>query len=425
MKRHRWLPDLSPLIEHRDYRLVFSARSVTFLGGMITHTTVPYQVYEMTGSVLAVGFMGLCELVPLLFMAFVGGALADYIDRRKLVLFSELAFTVLTALLIVNAVWLRELWLLYVFAALTAAVFGIQRPALDSLFPRLVPAGQLPAAISLNSAMINTGMLAGPALAGLLIATVPLGWVYAFDLATYVISLGCLLMVRAVAPPESADRPSLRSVVTGLRYAKNRQELLGTYLVDMNAMFFGMPTALYPALAAKLGGPGVLGLLYSAPALGALVASLTSRWAERVHRHGLAVAVAAACWGLAIVGFGLSDWLWLALVFLALAGAADMISGLFRGTIWGQTIPDRLRGRLAGIEVISYSSGPTLGQVESGLAAKLFGLTGSVVSGGLLCVAGTIVISALLPKFVSYDNREGIARREAEEAEYAAAGSST
>ncbi|MGY0231334.1 MFS transporter [Longispora urticae] len=417
MSIRRWVPDLSPLRDFRDFRLVFSARSVTFLGAMITHVTVPYQLYEITHDVFAVGLMGLCELVPLLFMAFVGGALADYVDRRKLVLYSELAFAVLVGVLLLNSLsGAPQLWVLYVFAGLTAGVAGIQRPALDSIIPRLVTPEKLPAAISLKSTATTAAMLAGPAVAGLLIASVPIPWVYAVDLATYAFSLVCLLLVRAVAPPEAAERPSLRTVVTGLRYARSRQELMGTYLIDMNAMFFGMPTALFPALALKLGGPGVLGLLYSAPALGALVASLTSRWAERIHRHGLAVALAAAGWGLAIIGFGLSEALWLALLFLALAGWADMVSGLFRSTMWGQTIPDRLRGRLAGIEVISYSSGPTLGQVESGIAAKLVGVTGSVVTGGVLCVVGTVAISALLPRFISYDNREGIAVREAEEA---------
>ncbi|WP_412540853.1 MFS transporter [Longispora sp. K20-0274] len=417
MSIRRWAPDLSPLREFRDFRLVFSARSVTFLGAMITHVTVPYQLYAITHDVFAVGLMGLCELVPLLFMAFVGGALADYVDRRKLVLYSELAFAVLVTVLMLNSLSGRpQLWVLYLFAGLTAGVAGIQRPALDSIFPRLVSPEKLPAAVSLSSTATTAAMLAGPAVAGVLIASVDLPWVYAVDLATYAFSLVCLLLVRAVTPPEAAERPSLRTVVAGLRYARSRQELLGTYLIDMNAMFFGMPTALFPALAGKLGGPGVLGLLYSAPALGALVASLTSRWAERIHRHGLAVALAAAGWGLAIIGFGLSQALWLAVFFLALAGWADMISGLFRSTMWGQTVPDRLRGRLAGIEVISYSSGPTLGQVESGIAAKLIGVTGSVVSGGVLCVVGTVAISALLPKFITYDNREGIAVREAEEA---------
>ena len=174
---------------------------------------------------------------------------------------------------------------------------------------------------------MQVAQLAGPALAGVLIASVDLAWVYAIDLATFAVSLACLALVRAVPPPPAADRPSVRSVLTGLRYARSRPELLGTYLVDINAMFFGMPQALYPFMAGKLGGPAVLGLLYAAPAVGSLLATLGSGWTRQVHRHGLMVVLAAGAWGLAILAFGLVDSLWLALFFLALAGAADMVSG--------------------------------------------------------------------------------------------------
>jgi MFS family permease len=217
-----------------------------------------------------------------------------------------------------------------------------------------------------------------------------------------------------VPPPPGADRPSLRSVVEGLRYARSRPELLGTYLVDINAMFFGMPMALFPAIGERLGGSSV-GLLYAAPAAGAMIVTLTSGWTKRVNRHGLCVAIAAVVWGLAIVGFGFAPTLWAALLFLATAGAADMVSALFRMTIWGQTIPDHLRGRLAGIEVVSYTTGPLLGSAESGVVARLFGVRASIVSGGLLCVAGTILLSLLLPEFIRYDGRGGLERKRAEE----------
>ncbi len=248
-------------------------------------------------------------------------------------------------------------------------------------------------------------MIAGPALAGILIATLGLPITYVIDLISFSASLCALSLMRAVPPPPDAERPSLRRVAEGLRYARSRQELLGTYLVDMVAMFFGMPSALFPALAPHYGGPGVLGLLYAAPAVGALVATVTSGWAGRVHRHGLAILWAAGAWGVAITLFGLVDSLPLALLCLAFAGGADMVSGLFRGTIWNQTIPDALRGRLAGIELISYSSGPTLGNVESGTVAALVGPRASVVSGGLLCVAGVALLAAALPVFRRYDGR--------------------
>jgi MFS family permease len=248
-------------------------------------------------------------------------------------------------------------------------------------------------------------MIAGPAVGGVLIATIGLPATYGIDIATYGASVFALALMRAVPPPKDAVPPSVRSIVEGMKYAWSRQELLGSYGVDMVAMFFGMPMALFPAIATQYGGAEVLGLLYAAPSVGALVASLTSGWAARVHRHGMAIIWAAASWGLAITVFGLVTNLLVALFFLALAGAADMISGIFRGTLWNQTIPDRLRGRLAGIEQVSYSSGPLLGNLESGIVAALFGVRTSVVSGGVLCVAGVGIFALLLPAFRHYDAR--------------------
>jgi MFS family permease len=414
--------DLTPLRTSRDFRLFYAASGVSALGSYLTYVTIPFQVAALTHSPLAVGALGACELLPLLFMTFVGGALADYLDRSRLVLAGEVAMTVLTGALLVNTFAGRpNLWVLFVVAGLTATVDGIQRPALEGLTPRLVPAEQIPAAGALNELRMVTASLGGPALAGLVIAAAGLRWVYALDLATFAFSLACLALMRRVPPPPAADRPSLRSVLTGLRYARSRPELLGTYLVDVNAMFFGMPQALYPFIAERLGGPAVLGLLYAAPSAGALLATVTSRWTGRVHRHGLMVLLAAGAWGLAIIGFGLSGMLWLTLVWLVLAGAADMISGLFRMIIWNQTIPDHLRGRLAGIEMLSFTTGPLLGNLEAGLAARLIGVTGSVVSGGVLCVLGTLVLGAVLPAFARYDGRDGLAHKQAEDRSWAAA----
>ncbi|HEX6870685.1 MAG TPA: MFS transporter, partial [Micromonosporaceae bacterium] len=410
-----------PLRTSRDFRLVFTAAGVSGLGSFITYVTIPYQIYVLTDDPLLVGLLGVCELVPLLFMAFVGGALADYVDRRRLVILGEIAFTVLTAVLLVNALLgTPQLWLLFVIAALTTTVDGLQRPALDAIIPRLVPPAQIPAASVLNSLRMNVASLAGPAAAGLLLANVHLAWVFAIDLATFAVSLACLAAVRQVPPPPAPERPSLRSVVTGLRYARSRPEVLGTYLIDINAMFFGMSQALYPFVAERLGGPAVLGLLYAAPSAGSLLATLTSRWSGRIHRHGLAVTLAAATWGVAIVGFGFANSLWLALACLVAAGAADMISGIFRSIIWNQTIPDHLRGRLAGIEMLSYTIGPTLGNTRSGVMARWAGTSGSIIWGGVLCVIGTAALAATLPAFLRYDGRHGLARKIAEDEAWAA-----
>ena len=419
--RRRLGLDFTPLRTSRDYRLVFFGGSISGVGSFITYVTIPFQVAVITKDPLLVGLLGVCELVPLLVMAFVGGALADFLDRRLLVRGAEFAQAALCGVLLVNALSDEpHLWLLYVVAALIAAVEGLQHPALEAMVPRLVRPDEIPATMALQSLGMQIAQIGGPALAGVLIGTIDLEWVYAFDLATFAVSLVCLTLVRAVPPPPDPDRPSVRSVITGLRYARSRQELLGTYLVDINAMFFGMPQALYPFLATQLGGPRVLGLLYAAPAVGSLLATVTSGWTGRVRRHGLMVVLAAAAWGVGIVGVGLSTVLWLTLLCLVFAGAADMISGIFRMTMWSQTIPDHLRGRLAGIEMLSYTTGPLLGQLRSGAMARTrLGVSGSIWVGGVLCVAGTVLLAALLPRFVRYDGADGLARKQAEDEAWA------
>jgi MFS family permease len=397
--------DLTPL-RQRDYRLLYSAQFVSFLGSMVTYVALPYQMYQLTGSSLAVGLLGLAELLPLLGTAFLGGALADAVDRRRLVLWTEAGLTVGCLLLLATTlIESPPPALLYVAAGLMSALNGLQRPSIDALTPRLVPREHLPAAAALSAFRGSLGMIAGPALGGALLATVGLPATYTFDAATYVFSFLAIRLIRATPPPEDAEQPSLARIAEGFRYARSRQELIGTYVVDFVAMVFGMPLALFPALSQTLGGPRALGALYAAPAAGALLASLTSRWTPRVKRHGLAVMLAATVWGLAIVAFGFCDGLAPALFWLALAGGADAVSGMFRMTMWNETIPDALRGRLAGIEMVSYMSGPLLGHVEAGAVAALFGVRASVVSGGVLCVLGVLVCGALLPRFVRYDAR--------------------
>ena len=288
-----------------------------------------------------------------------------------------------------------------------AGLDGLQRPPLEALTPRLVEREELPAAAALNSLRTTLGMVAGPAVGGVLIAAFGLPWTYGVDLATFAVSLAFLAAMRAVPPPADAAPPSLRSIREGFRYAMSREVLVGTYAIDIVAMFFGMPLALFPALADKLGGAGVLGLLYAAPPAGAALATLTSGWTARVHRQGLAVAFAATGWGIGIVVCGLAPGVVLACVGLVIAGFADMLSGIFRSTIWNQTIPDRLRGRLAGIEQLSYSTGPLLGNVEAGLVAALTSVRTSIVSGGVLCVIAVPVVALLLPGFRRYDARAG------------------
>lgn len=408
--------DVTPLRESREFRLLFAGQAVSFFGSMMTFVALPWQVYRLTGgSTLLVGLLSASEVVPILLTAFVGGALADAFDRRLLIRVTEALLALGTLVLVANSLLAEpRVWVLFVCAALFAALNGLQRPSLDALVPRLVPPEQLSAALALRSLGTTVSMVGGPALGGLLVVSLGPTAAYSIDFVTFAASLAALWAMRATPPPEGAESPSLRSIAEGLRYARSRPELLGTYLIDLNAMFFGMPMALFPAVADSFGGAG-LGLLYAAPAFGATCVTLTSGWAQRVNRHGLCVALAAGAWGLAIVGFGLAPTLWAALLCLALAGAADMVSGLFRMMIWNHSIPDHLRGRLAGVEMISYTTGPLMGNAESGLVARLFGVRASIVSGGLLCVAGTALLSLLLPQLIRYDARAGLARKRAEE----------
>ena len=409
-KGRRWYHlaalDLTPLRRHRDFRLLFIGRMVSFFGTMLTVVAFPYQVYQLTHSLVLVGTLGVLEFGAILAFAFLGGALADARDRRSMVLASEAALMGCSLVLAWNAASGHpQVWLLFVVSMAWGLLDALQRPSLDAMLPRLVDRDELTAAAALGSLRGTIGQILGLALGGVLVAALGLPATYLVDAATFVVGLLCLWLMRAVPPPADAERPSLRRVAEGLRYARSRPELIGTYLIDIVAMFFGMPTALFPAMAQGLGGPKVLGLLYAAPAVGSLLFSATSGWTGRVHRHGLGVIVAAILWGFAIIGLGFAPGLAGALIFLGVAGVADMMSGLFRQVIWNQTIPDSLRGRLASIEMLSYTSGPALGNFEAGAVASLFSIRASIVSGGVLCVIGCALTALAIPKFRAYDAR--------------------
>jgi len=412
----RWLTiDFTPLCDSREFRLLYLGQSVTFFGSMMSFVALPWQVFQLTKSSFAVGMLGVAEFVAVLFMGFVGGAVADYFDRRLMVRLTEAALAVGSVVLIINALLPRpQVWVLFTCASLFAALTALQRPSLEALIPRIVKAEQMPAVAALQAFRGSVAVVGGPALGGVLVVTFGPALAFSVDLFTFIVSLVALTLMKAVPPPPEAERPGIKSIIEGLRYARSRQELLGTYLVDMNAMFFGIPMALFPAIAESYGGTSV-GFLYAAPATGSLVMSLMLGWTKRVNRHGLAVGIAAACWGFAIIAFGFAGRLWLALLCLAIAGASDMISGVFRMIIWNQTIPDHLRGRLAGIELISYHTGPMLGNAESGIVASLFSIRTSVISGGILCVVGTGLLVLALPAFRTYDGRAGLARKQQEE----------
>ena len=390
--------DVGPLRRSRDFRLLFVGQAVSTLGSMLTFVALPYQAYRLSHSSLIVGLLSLIEVIPILTIGLVGGALADAFDRRRLVLAADIGLAGCSGLLVANtASGHPELWALFLIAFLMAAFGALQRPSLDSLLPRVVEKADIPAATALSSLRSNLGQVAGPALAGVLIGVIGLSAVYGIDVATFAVSFIALGRMAAVPPPPDAERPSLARIVEGFRYARSRQDLLGTYAVDMAAMFFGMPEALFPQLASRIGGPAILGLLFSAPAVGSLVVSATAGWVHRVRRQGRTLVLAAAGWGIAIVALGFGRSLWPAFAALVVAGGLDMVSGLMRSTIWNQSIPDSLRGRLAGIELVSYTSGPALGNFEGGLVEAFAGLRLAIVSGGIACVGATALLAVMLP----------------------------
>ncbi|MDR3082081.1 MAG: MFS transporter [Streptomyces sp.] len=400
------LPDLAPWRASADYRRLWLAGLISTFGTFLTFVAVPVQLKDLTGSAAAVGAVGAVQLVPLIVFGLYGGALADAYDKRKLILFTEVGQGLLSAVLLLNALLPEPaIWPVYVIAALSAALGAVQRPALDALIPRIVAHEHLPAAAALNSLRWTVGGVAGPALAGVVVAYAGLGAAYGADVLTFVVSVVLCLRLAASPASHKAAKPSLRSIAEGARYAWGRKELLGTYAVDLAAMFLAMPLAVLPFLADELGADWSLGLMYASIPAGSLVVSLTSGWTSRIHRHGRMVVLAAAGWGLAIAAAGVVGNVWLVLLFLMLGGCFDMISGIFRGAMWNQTIPDELRGRLAGIELLSYSVGPQVGQVRSGGMAAWTGVRTSVWSGGLLCTGAVALLALCLPALMSYDNR--------------------
>jgi MFS family permease len=399
--------DITPLRDSRDFRLLFAAGTVFYLGGMVSYVAIPFQVYRLTGSNIAVGAIGLVELVPLVIFGLYGGALADHVDRRRLLIGCGIAQAVLTSVLAVNAFAdSPSVPLIFVVSAFLSAASSMQRPSREALMPRTVRHDQIKAANALTGFGMQVGVLAGPAIGGLLIAFVGIGWCFVVDVAGLVVATLLFVAMRPYPHREETTPPSLQGIGEGVRYALSRRDLLGTYLVDIAAMFLAMPVVLFPALVEDVfHRPELLGLLYSAETVGAMVATALSGWTARVHHHGRAIVIAAAAYG-ACIGFaGLMPELWLVAVALAAAGAADMISAIFRSTVWNQTIPESMRGRLAGIEMLSYSVGPLAGQVRAGVVADVWSVRASIASGGFACVAGVTLTALWLRDFWSYDER--------------------
>jgi MFS family permease len=398
--------DVSPLRESPEYRRLYFGEVVSTVGTQMTAVAVPIQVYRITHSSLAVGLLGLVGLVPLVTFGLIGGAVADAMDRRRLMLMSSSVLAAVSVLLVVQAaLGLRHVWLLYVLVFVQAAAFAVDGPARRSIIPRLLPARLIPAATALGQVLWNFALILGPLIGGVVVGVLGFSWAYGIDAVSFGAALAALLTIRAVPPEGGGTAAGLGSVVEGLRYLRARPVLLMTFAVDINAMVFGMPRALFPALATGRfhGGAGSAGLLYAAPGIGALLGALLSGSFVRVRRQGLAVLVSVALWGLAIVGFGFATAIWVAVVMLAVAGAADMVSAVFRTAILQVATPDELRGRLSGVFIAVVAGGPRLGDVEAGSVAALTSAQFSVVSGGVLCVLGVVLLGLAVPAFARYE----------------------
>jgi MFS family permease len=402
VSRSRLLVDLSPVRHSHGFRLLFSGQLVSTLGSQLTVVAVPYQVFRMTHSSLDVGLVSLAQLVPLLVCSLIGGAVADAIDRRRLLLVTELLLSVVSAGLAINGSLAQpRLWLLFALPAAAAGLAGFDRPAFNASIPRLVPAGDLMAAYALWQVQMQVGIVVGPALAGVILSTAGLSTVYWLDAASFVVSFVAVLAMSPLPAGPGAKPASWSSIREGLAYVRRHQVVQGVYLLDINAMVFGMPRALFPALGIEVfhGGAQTVGLLYAAPGAGALVGALTTGWVSFIRRQGRAVIVAVMVWGIAITLFGLVDVLWIALILLAVAGWADVISAVFRNTILQSSLPDELRGRLSAVQIAVVQGGPRLGDLEAGAVADAFGTSFSVVSGGLACVVGAALLAIALPRF--------------------------
>ena len=405
--------DPAPLRLDRDFRHLWSGQAISTAGRMITAVVLPYQVYVLTGDVLAVGALSLVQLVPILVFTLGGGAVADAVDRRRLLLATQAGLTVVTlGLVLLALVPSPPVAGIYALAFVAAGLAAVDQPTRASAIPRLVPPERLQSAISLNQLVFNAGAVVGPAIGGVVVAVFSISAAYLIDAVTYGAAITALLLMRPIPPAANAVRPSIAAVVEGLRFARRRRPVLGTFIVDFVAMVFGSPRSLFPAMALDVFkvGPVGLGLFSSAIALGAMVGALFSGWTTGIRRPGRAVLVAVAVWGLGIAGFGLSTFSFpLALLCLAIAAAADVVSAVLRSFMVQALTPDALRGRVSSIHILVVTGGPRIGDAEAAAVAALAGPAVSVVSGGILTVIGVGVLALVMPEFARVDMREAAA----------------
>jgi predicted MFS family arabinose efflux permease len=399
--------DVTPLRRSRDFRLLWLSGLVSQTGRQFTITAVFIQVFRLTHSAAAVGLVGLVELVPLTISSIAAGSIVDALDRRKIMLVTQICYAGASGLLLATALLPHpSVGLVYLGTGLSAAIGGVSQPTTSAMTPRLVGQDLLPSALALNQVMWTSTMVVGPALGGIVVGSIGLPWAYAIDVITYGATIGAAVLIRPMPPEgEGSGASGIAAIREGFAYLRGRRVLQSTFIIDLVAMVFGMPRALFTILAGTQfhGGAEVVGFLFSALAAGALLGAVSAGWVGRIRHQGRAVIVAVAIWGAGIVGFGLcGPRLWLAVILLAVAGGADVISAVFRGAILQGSVPDSLRGRLSAIHILVVTGGPRLGDFEAGLVAAAFTPFASVLSGGLACLAGVAVIAVGVPQFRRY-----------------------
>lgn len=401
----RLLVDITPLRESPAYRRTWIGQLVSFIGTQMTMVALPVQVYQLTNSAFAVGLLGAVGLLPVLALGLLGGAIVDAADLRRVLLATSSLLALGSGVLAAQALlgW-QEIRLLYLMAAFLAAVSAVDSPARSLLAPRLLPPARIPAASALTHLSLNIGLTGGPLIAGVLIAGFGAGAAYSLDVLSFGYALYAVARLGSMRPEGGGTPPSILSIVEGLNWVRRQPIILMTFLLDFDAMIFGMPRALFPALAETHfnGDASTAGLLYASPAIGALLGGILSGPLGRIRRQGAAVIISVAIWGLAITGFGLSPYLWLAALLLGIAGAADLASAVIRRTIVQLATPDAMRGRVSGLFIINVTGGPRLGDLEAGTVAALAGATASAWSGGVLCLLVLAALVVAFPTFASY-----------------------
>jgi MFS family permease len=405
------LVDLEPVKRDRDFRMIWIGQLVGGVGRQVTVVVLPLELWNLTHNPLAIGLLAIVQLVPILIFSLGGGAVADAVDRRKLLIVTQVCLASTSAALAFLAFQpAPPLWAFYVVAAVAAGIASVDQPTRSSALPRLVPRERLQAAIAVNWLSAQTVSVVGPVFGGILVALAGAAWAFSFDVVTFLASIVAVLLIAPIPPHPEAARPSLRSVAEGLRFARSRRAVLATFAIDFDAMIFGMPSSLFPQLALTVFNVGTAGygLLTAAPALGALVGSALTGWTSGVRHPGRGVAVSVAGWGAAIAAFGLLTASFpLALLCLAVAGGADVISAVLRATIVQFDTPDHLRGRLMSIHTLVVTSGPRLGDAEAAAVAAIAGPQFSVVSGGVLCLVGLVAVLRLFPELLGYEVAPG------------------